>query len=66
LREPTWLSRGPNVQSVSVAVSTMGRQNGRLNDEMIEWTAEIAEWQNTKRQATIANLISSRDTKNQM
>jgi hypothetical protein len=23
--------------------------------------AEIAEWQNTKRQATIANLISSRD-----
>jgi hypothetical protein len=28
---------------------------------MVEWTAEIAEWQNTKRQATIANLISSRD-----
>jgi hypothetical protein len=26
---------------------------------MVEWTAEIAEWQNTKRQATIANLISS-------
>jgi hypothetical protein len=30
----------------------------------VEWTAEIAEWQNTKRQATIANLISSRDNDN--
>jgi hypothetical protein len=29
---------------------------------MVEWTTEIAEWHNTKRQATIANLISSRDS----
>jgi hypothetical protein len=31
---------------------------------MVEWTTEIVEWQNTKRQTTIANLISSRDINN--
>jgi hypothetical protein len=40
-----------------------GREHANRTDEgsMRHWTVEIDGRQNTKRQATIANLISSRD-----
>jgi hypothetical protein len=51
---------GDGRQSGRGRVGLVGRI-GRLRSQNVEWTAEITERQNTKRQATIANLISSRD-----